>query len=278
MADKVSADAVTHEWQTDALVAAAANAQLEGDQFTFSAPAATARLAATTQIISKTMSVSKTLDKVSKAGRNREFVYQARQRGLECKRDLEFAFFNNQTPVPQASASSTTARAMRPVNSWMSSNVTRGANGGAGTASTAATDGAVEDLTEDHIKTAIRQAWSAGGQPDTIMVGPFNKQRISTFGGNATRWVNADERKLIAGIGFYESDFGIHKIVPNRFSRDRDVWILDMDYWAIATLRELTTIDTAVVADAYNGWVGMEKTLVSRNQQASAAVVDRTSS
>ncbi len=106
MCDKIKADAVTHEWQIDSLVAAAANAQLEGDVFTYSAPSATTRPVNTTQILYKTMAVSGTVDVVSKAGRNREFVYQARQRGLELKRDLEFVMLNNQTPVPQGSASS----------------------------------------------------------------------------------------------------------------------------------------------------------------------------
>lgn len=277
MIDDEGADAVTHEWQTDALAAAAANAQLEGDVFTFSAPTATARVVNTTQILYKTMSVSETLDTVSKAGRNREFVYQARQRGLEVKRDIEFAFMNNQTPVPQASANSTTARALRPMCSWYSTNDVRGTGGADGSASTAATDGTTRDLTEDLLKEAIRLAWVAGGQPDVISVGPINKQRISGFAGNATRWVNADERKLIAGIGFYESDFGVHKVIPNRFQRERDCHVIDTRYWAKAVLRSMKTIDLAKTADSYEGAVRTEITLVSRNQAASAIIADLTS-
>ena len=104
MARKNKASHVTHEWQIDSLAAAGANAQLEGDTFTYSAPTATTRPANTTQIMYKTMAVSKTLDAVSKAGRDREFVYQSRQRGLEIQRDGEFVCMNNQTtvPLPQA--------------------------------------------------------------------------------------------------------------------------------------------------------------------------------
>ena len=120
-----------------------------------------------------------------------------------------------------------------------------------------------------------------GGRPDTVMVGPINKQNISTFGGNATRYIAANEggelnRKLIAGIGFYESDFGIHRIVPNRFSRDRDCHVLDMDYWASAVLRPMKTQDTARTADAFNGSIVEECTLVSRNEAASAIIADLT--
>lgn len=274
MARKNKANAVTHEWQTDQLTAAAANAQLEGDVFTYSAPTATVRPVNTTQISYKTMAVSKTSDVVSKAGRDREFVYQSRQEGLALKRDCEFILLNNQTPVPQGSASSSTARALRPVNSWITTSGDAGAGGSDGNATTARTDGTQRDLTESQIKGEIRKCWVEGGRPDVIMCGPVNKQNISGFAGNATRYINADERKLIAGIGFYESDFGIHKIIPNRFQRDRDVWILDMSMWGIATLRPMKTSDTAITADAYNGVVVVEKTLECFNEAASSFVVD----
>jgi Family of unknown function (DUF5309) len=274
MARKNKATAVTHEWQIDALSAAAANAQLEGDVYTYSAPTATTRPANTTQISYKTMAVSFTLDAVNKAGRDREFVYQSRQRGLEVKRDMEFTFMNVQTPVPQASASSGAARALRSVASWYATNDDRGTNGADGSASAAPTDGTQRDLTEDLLKGVIKNCWNAGGQPDVIMVGPVNKQKISAMAGNATRFINADERKLIAGIAFYESDFGVHKVVPNRFQRERDCHVLDMNYWGVATLRPMKTFDTARTASAFNGVVECEYTLESFNEAASGIVAD----
>ena len=109
-----------------------------------------------------------------------------------------------------------------------------------------------------------------------VLVGPFNKQRISTFGGNATRQILATERKLIAGIGYYEHDFGNIKIVPDRFSRDRDAWVLDTSMWAVATLRPMNTIDLAEDSDATKGRVLTELTLESRNEAASASICDLT--
>jgi hypothetical protein len=52
---------------------------------------------------------------------------------------------------------------------------------------TAATDGTVRPLTESLLKTALASAWTAGGDPDLILVGQFNKQVISAFAGNSTR-------------------------------------------------------------------------------------------
>lgn len=276
--DKTKATFVTHETQTDSLAAAGANAQLEGDSFTYSTPGLTARVANTCQIAYKTMAVSKTSSAVSTAGRNKEFVYQAMKRGKELKRDKEFIVFNNQTPVPQASASASTARALRPVLAWYSTSVQAGTGGANGSASAGRTDAADvnrRDLTEDMLKKAVRDAWTQGGQPNLVICGATNKQKISTFGGNATRYIDAGDR-LRAAITFYEHDFGVIKVVADRFSRDRDVHVLDTRYWGEATLRPMTTEDTAKTADADNGVVITEFTIESRNQAASALIADLT--
>ena len=91
--------AVSHEWQTDSLAAAAANAQLEGDDFAYSTPAATTRLINTCQISYKTTIVSKTQDAVNKAGRAKEMVYQLMKRAKELRRDQEFVLTGNQARV-----------------------------------------------------------------------------------------------------------------------------------------------------------------------------------
>lgn len=273
--DDVKASFVTHEWQTDALAAPAANNQLEGDTFTFSTPGITTRVANTTQITYKTVAVSRTASKVNTAGRNKEMVMQIMKRGKEVKRDMEFITFNNQTPVPQASASSTTARALRPVLSWYSTNVDAGTSGANGSSSAGRTDGTVRDLSEDMLKKAIRTAWVAGGDPSMALTGSSNKQKISTFTGNATRNIAASN-KLIAGITYYEHDFGVIKVVADRFSRDRDVHVLDTKYWAQATLDPIHTEDLAKDSDADKGTVITEWTIESRNQGASALIADLT--
>ena len=273
--DKTKATFVTHEWQTDALADAAANNQLEADTFTFSSPSVTTRLANTCQITYKTVAVSRTSSAVNTAGRNREMVYQVMKRAKEVKRDMEFIAFNNQTPVPQSSANSTTARALRPVLAWYSTNVQADAGGGNGSDSAGRTDGTQRDLSEDMVKAAVRDAWSAGGEPNLVICGPVNKQKISTFGGNATRYIQASDR-LRAAITFYEHDFGVIKIVADRFSRDRDVHILDTRYWCKATLRAMTTEDLAKTADADKGVVITEWTLESKNEAASALIADLT--
>lgn len=273
---KGKASAVLHEWQTDALAAAAANAQLEGDDHTsFAAVVPTVRLGNRCQISSKDVIVSGTQDAVNKAGRNREMVYQMLLRSRELKRDIEFVLTNNQAPV---TGNSTTARQLRPLCSWYVTNDDRGASGADGSSTTAATDGTQRDLTEDLMKTVLQKCWVEGGMPDVLMTGAFNKQVISGFSGNHTRVQETANKKLVTAIDVYVSDWGSHRVVPNRFSRARDLHVLDMDYWAIAWLRPLATVDLAKTGDATKGLIQGEYTLESKNEKASGIVADLTTS
>jgi hypothetical protein len=272
------ASAVTHEWQTDTLATAAANTQFEGDDFTYSTPTATSRLLNTCQISYKTTIVSKTQDAVNKAGRAKEMVYQLMKRAKELRRDMEFTLTQNQARVAGASA---TARALRSLDAWYSTNAQRGGGGGNGGSTTAATDaGTQRVLTESLVKTGIQNAWTAGGDVDLIMCGPFNKQVISSFSGNVTRTDAASDDKvtLNSAVDIYRSDFGTHAIVANRFSRDRDLHLLTTDLWALAYLRPMNTVDIASTGDATKGAVIAEYTLESRNEAGSAIVADLTTS
>src|SRR5947209_6491038 len=81
MVAKTKATAVLHEWQPDALAAAAANAQLEGDDISsFAAATPTTRAQNRCQISYKNVIVSGTQDAVTKAGRKKEMVYQLLKR------------------------------------------------------------------------------------------------------------------------------------------------------------------------------------------------------
>mgnify|MGYP003386114043 CR=1 FL=1 len=280
----VKASATRHDWQLDTLAAAAANAKLEGDDYTYATPAFTSKLSNYTQISYKTLVVSKTQDAVNKGGRKLEFVYQIMKRSKELKRDMEFNLTNNQTPVGSG-ANSTTARALVSAPSWFTTNKSRGASGADATGAsgnaptTAATDGTQRALNEGLMKSMLQGAWTSGGDVDLIMCGPFNKTVISSFAGNVTRTDNmSGDKKLTTAIDIYVSDFGTHRIVANRFSRDRDLLMLTTDLWAVATLRQMQTQDVAATGDATKGAVIVEYTLESRNEAGSAIVADLTTS
>ena len=77
---KIKATAVFHEWQTDALAAAATNIQVEGADAVASTAAPTVRLRNYCQIFSKSPRVSGTQESVDKAGRESEMSYQVMKR------------------------------------------------------------------------------------------------------------------------------------------------------------------------------------------------------
>ena len=137
-------------------------------------------------------------------------------------------------------------------------------------------DGTQRALTEALIKTTLNSIWTAGGSPDTMMVGGTQKQLFSSFTGGGTQFGNLDDKTLIAAIDVYVSDFGTLKIVPNRFQRARTAFILEMEKWKVAYFRPFQTEDLAKTGDSDAKHIIVEYALESCNEAASGAVRDLT--
>lgn len=274
-AKRGKASGVLHEWQTDALDAAASNAQIEGTDYDANAATATTRVNNRCQISAKTVLVTGTQDAVDKAGRKSELAYQIAKRGKELKRDMELILTNNQAPV---TGDSSTARRLRPLESWYATNVNRGSAGASGSTTTAATDGTQRAFTEDLLKDVIQKVWAAGGDPDLLMVGPVNKQKVSAFAGNATRMDKSEDKRLVASIDVYESDFGAIKVVPNRFSRERTAHLLTSDMVAVDYLRPFMQEELAKTGDSEKRLLLAEYTLKVNNEAAHGVIADLTTS
>jgi len=136
----------------------------------------------------------------------------------------------------------------------------------------------VATFSEANLKSVIRQCWTAGGNPQVVIVGPTQKQRVSGFTGIATLYrdtgTTAAGTRIVAGADIYVSDFGEHRIVPDRFSRDRTILVLDMDMWAMAWLRGWTKEKLGKTADAEQWNVVGECTLECRNEAANGKIAD----
>jgi hypothetical protein len=266
-----------HEWQTDALAAAVTNnAVIEGDDATLDAASATSRIGNYTQIMDKTVVITGTQESVDKAGRASELAYQIAKKSKELKRDIESTLLTNQA---RAAGNSTTARTFGSIGAWIATNDNLAGDGTSPTAnngSDARNDGTQRALTEDMLKDVIKNVWNAGGNPSVVMVGPFNKQKISGFTGGSTRFDASEDKTLYTSIDVYSSDFGDLEVVPNRFSRDRDALVLDMDYWSVGFLRDFTMHELAKTGDAEKRQLLVELTLISRNEAASGGVFDLT--
>lgn len=269
MAAKAKASNTLHEWQVQDLAAAAANAQIEGDDAAAKAVTVTQRLNNRTQISSKTVIVSGTQQSMNPAGRKDELAYQLSLASLELKRDMEFALTQNNTAA-------TGTRTSRGLVGWVVDNKDAGVGYVAAsyTGNTAQTDGTQRAFTETQLKSVLQQCFTNGGEPDTIMVGPAQKQTFSTFTGGTTRFDKSEDSKLTASIDVYVSDFGTLNVVPNRFQRTRDAFVLQADKMAVAYLRPFQTKELAKTGDADRRQIVVEYTLECRAPKAHGAIYD----
>ena len=278
MIAKEGADATYHEWQTDALAAVDGdNAVIEGADAETDASSATTRVGNYTQISDKVARVTGTQRKINSAGRSDEMDYQVAKKQKELKRDMETILCANNARV---AGSDTVARELAGIPAWIATNTSAGVGGSdpAGTGADARTDGTQRALTESQLKTVLAAAWEAGGDPDCIISGSFNKQKASEFTGNSTRYDKAEDSILHTTVDVYVSDFGRCSIIPSRFSRSRDLLVLQKDMWALAELRPTESVELARTGDTSRRQVICEYTLVSRNEAASGIIADLTTS
>lgn len=266
------------EWQTDELAAASAsNAALEGDDISsFDAVTPTARVGNYTQISTKNVVISGTMEALDKAGRRSELTYQLAKMGSELKRDMESALLANQSPV---AGNTTTARRTAGLPAWIKTNTSFG-TGGADTAGVAArTDGTQRAFTEALLKEVIAEVWTSGGTPKMLMVGAFNKQAASGFDGIATKFRDVpagQQAQIIGAADVYVSDFGTVNIVPNRFQRARDAFVVDPEYASMAVLRPIEQMELAKTGDAEKRLMLVEYGLKVKNEAAHGIVADLT--
>lgn len=288
MAGRKKAENTLHQWQTDALAAAAANRQIEGDDAAFATAAPTVMLSNYTQISRKTLIVSRTADRVRKYGRDSEIARLTVKYGKEMKRDIEFALVTNQA---SSAGGNTTARSSAGLESMIAGNTIEPTTSGTGTTPgfsagvwAAPTDGtatgAGSTLTEDYLKTALEAAWIDGGDPTLIMVGTYQKKTIATFSG-ATKFAGSyveagrsQQGVLVAGVDMYISDFGEHKIKLNRYMRSRTLFALDPEFIDVAWLDGIKNVPLAKTGDAEKLMMICEFCLVVGNPDAHAKVSD----
>lgn len=292
---KTKASAVYHEWQTDSLAAATtANAAIEGADASSLTVTPTVRLGNRTQISQKTVQIAGTQESVDKAGRKSEKAYQLAKASAELKRDMEKILLSNQG----ADAGSTSAaRKLGGLQTWLNTNASVGATGVAGGATTLGVtqriSGTDRTFTESILKTNIKECFTEGANPSVLMVTPTQKQVVSTFAGIAGQRYMAPSEKpttIIGAADVYLSDFGTLSVVPNRFMTgdatgevpaggagvdDGEVaFVLDPEYAAVAYLRPFQTNELAKTGDSEKTQLLVEYTLEVKNEKAHGIIAD----
>lgn len=265
------------EWQTDSLAATSTTARIDGDDVSsFDSTSATTRVGNYTHILRRTLIVADNMGAQDLAGRNDELAYQLAKRGKELRRDIEATLTDNNA---QVSGNSSTARETGGLGAWIATNENVGTGGGltTGDGTTARTDGTQRDFTEAMLKDAMQQAFTSGGQPSILMVGPHNKTVVSGFAGIAAQRYQAPSDSpttIIGAADVYLSDFGTLNVVANRFSRERDAWLLDPEYASVCYLRPIQQVELAKTGDAEKRMVLAEFGLKVTNEAAHAVVAD----
>ena len=144
---------------------------------------------------------------------------------------------------------------------------------------TDATAANLRTFTEAILKTVIQKVWASGGSPKLLMVGPVNKARVSGFTGIAEirREVTGNRQATIIGAAdVYVSDFGSVSVVPNRFQRERDAFVLDPEYASVAFLRPFQTVELAKTGDAEKRLITVEYGLKVNTEAAHGLAADLT--
>jgi hypothetical protein len=265
------------EWQTDSLASTSTTPVIDGDDVSsFDSTAATSRVGNYTHIRRRTTIVADNYSALDTAGRNDELAYQLAKRGKELKRDIEAVLTANNA---QVAGNSSTARETGGLGAWVATNENVGTGGGltTGDGTTARTDGTQRDFTETMLKDAMQQAFVSGGQPSILMVGPHNKTVVSGFAGIAAQRYQAPSdapTTIIGAADVYLSDFGTLNVVANRFSRERDAWLLDPEYASVCYLRPIQQVELAKTGDAEKRMVIAEFGLKVLNEAAHAVVAD----
>lgn len=286
--DKVNVKQPQHQWVFDALTAAANNKQVQGDDFSYTTAVTATRVSNYTQIARKAIILSNTLIASDTVGTNplgREVMKQMKQ----YKRDVEFDLLGRQGSSAGATG---TAAASGGVAAWIwgsgatIAGNTVAASSSAGTTPSYAsaavagqTDGttAASSIVYTDVESAAQLAWAAGGEPDLILCSAGQKKVVDGFTSRATRTADIKDTDVLtiqATANLIVTSFGTFKVVMSRYIPRNILFILQTDMWAMGQLRAPKVVDVAQTGDATKKAIVGEYTLIARNPNSSAKVVD----
>ena len=273
-----------HEWQTDTLRSSEENAHIEGDDTVADALTPTSRLTNRTQIFKNAIRIPGTDAGLDKAGRGKEMAYQSMKMLKVHKLDIEKALFANQAKV---AGDDVTARKLAGVPTWLTTNIAfESGNSGAnptGDGSDARTDdGTPVAFSQARFDTVMQSRWENGGKKDGVSVylSAFQMNKALGFVGNNNQrgTLNAKTGEVVNVMDVYMTPWGNVKWVMSRENRARDVFILQDDMWCVSMLRTTKNEPLAKTGDSERRQLVTELTLESRNEKASGAVYDNTTS
>ena len=284
-----SADNTLFEWQTDELKQAAANMQIEGNDYTSTAATEPRRLSNYTQISATQVQSSGTAEAVDFAGRKSTQAYQLAKRAKEMKRDMEYMLLEG---TVKSAGSSGAARNTAAFSTWIGTNDVATTNGvaastGGGLTNNgsttfpdgtkeAGTGGADTAITIALVNNVVERIWNLGGTPDTILCDSTVKGTISssTVGGAVVAEPRANHSgsgpiTAVNAVDVLVTDFGTFKVVPDRHIPATQVDFVDFDLWSVDYLRPFRTETLAKSGDSVKQLLIAEYGLRAKNGNGS---------
>ena len=277
----------THpEWETDELAAPGANITLEGDEYTFAATSPAARLGTYTQIMRKEGIISGTQDATDNAGNVEQVKYQKLKKGVELRKDVEYALVDANASVGGAT------REMGSLSSWIETNASRGATGAdggynSGTGLTVApTNGTQRAFTKTLLDDVMQQGYQSGANFRHAFVSPYVKSVFVTFMSDSNvaqfRYAasSGNENSIVANADVYEGPFGKVMIHPNRVMAGaaglaRNVFLVDQEYAEFGWFRKIKEDkEVAKTGDAKKFVLLGEGALKVKNERGLGVVAD----
>jgi len=269
-----------HEWQTDSLRSSTTNAHIEGDATTAEARTSTTRLGNYTQIFKNAVVVPDTDEGLNKAGRAKEIAYQTMKMAKEQKLDIEKALFDNNA---RAAGASNTARELAGLPAWIVTNIDEAGDAtvATGDGTDARSDGTAAAFDQDRFDGVMQSIWESGGKASSVYLSAFQMNKALGFTGmnNQRSTIGAavgGSNAVVNAMDVYVTPWGTVNFIPSRENRSRDVFIIQDDMFEVAELRPMKNTQLAKNGDNTTRQIVTELTLVSKNEKASGAVYDNT--
>jgi hypothetical protein len=171
-----------------------------------------------TQIFTSAVEVSGSDLASSQLGLADEMDHQKQERLRELLRDLEGTVISAGQPASDPQGSSSVRRTMKGIIQHLSSNVFHTSDSGFPSG---------VDLDEAKVNYVLRKIWEvSSGNVDLIVVGGFQKRKINAFCSDS-RAYGPNDKTFTDMVSYYESDFGVCRIVTTRWLPQDAVLLLD---------------------------------------------------
>lgn len=237
------------------------NAAIEGSEKQESRHSFRSRLGNFTQIFTSTVEVSGSDLAARHLGVADEMDYQKQERLRELLRDLESSVINGGLADSSPQGSATVRRTMKGIVQHISTNAFRVGDSGLP---------AGDLLDEQKLNFVLRQVWeNSNAGIDTIVVNGYQKRQINSMLEGSRMYLPQD-RKYSSLVSYYESDFGLCRVVLSRWVPKDMVLFLDSSRINVLPLagRSFHFKSLASGGDYECGQLIGEYTLELKNQQA----------